>query len=104
MGRGEQRRVGDVIPVVLKRLGLEGKMQEAELLRDWDVIVGEAVSKRCRPVGVRGGLLFIEAESNVWMQEISFRRHEILKRIKARFPGVRIKGIRIGIEREREAE
>ena len=103
-GNGKEKRsgnVGDIIPGVLKGLGLDAKMEEARLLRQWPDIVGEAVSRRSRPREIRRGLLVIEAENNVWMQEISFHRKQIKKRIMERFPRLEIREIRLVIEREK---
>lgn len=104
-GTGKNKRsgsVGDIIPEVLRGLGLDAKMEEARLLRQWPDIVGEAVSRRSRPKEIRRGLLVIEVENNVWMQEIRFHQKEILSRIGKLFPKLRLKGMRVELERKKD--
>ncbi|UCF04514.1 MAG: DUF721 domain-containing protein [bacterium] len=104
-GRGKKqpsRRVGAILPGVLRNLGLEGKMEETRLLQQWPEIVGEAVSRRSRPREIRRGLLFIEVADNVWMQEIRFHQKEILARIKECFPKLALKGIRLELDKKRD--
>lgn len=96
--------VGDILPGVFKRLGLEEKVEEGKLLGVWPEIVGETVSKRSRLRGITRGILVVQVENNVWMQEIRFHQTEILKKIKERFPKLTIKGIRLELERERGQE
>jgi len=96
--------IGDILPGVFKRLGLEEKIEEGKLIGAWPAIVGETVSKRSRPRGIKRGILVVEAENNVWMQEIRFHQSEILDRIRERFPKLRVKGIRLELERERGEE
>ncbi len=97
-------RVGDVLPGVLDSLGITGRMEEARLLEEWTEIVGDAVSKRSRPEGLHQGVLVVEVENNVWMQEIQFHRQEIAERVRERFPGLKLKGIRLRLERKRGEE
>ncbi len=93
--------VSDILPGVLRGLGLEERMEAVKLRACWAEIVGEAVASRSRPQDLKDGTLLILVDNNVWMQEISFHRERIIARIKTRFPGLKIGGIRLMIERER---
>lgn len=104
MKRNSTRRVGDLLPAVLKGLGLEGKLEERKLREQWTRIVGEAIGQRSRPTTVRGVTLIIEVENNVWMNEIQFHRGEIIRKIHEGFPMLKIEDIRLKLERERERE
>ena len=94
-------RTGDILHRVLKNMGLEGRMDEVRLRAEWADVVGETVASRCRPGEVRGGILFILVENNVWMQEIRFHQETIMKRIRNRFPGLKVREVRMLIEREK---
>ncbi|HSG26841.1 MAG TPA: DUF721 domain-containing protein [Candidatus Krumholzibacterium sp.] len=94
-------RTADILRRVLRNMGLEGRMDWARLRTEWADVVGETVASRCRPGEVRGGILFILVENNVWMQEIAFHRETIIRRIRDRFPGLGVREIRMLIERER---
>jgi predicted nucleic acid-binding Zn ribbon protein len=94
-------RVGEILPRVLELMGLDGKFEETKLLRGWAEVVGPEVAKRSRPRMLRDGILFIEVENSVWMQELWFRQQQIIDRIGEEFPKVEVKGIRLEIEREK---
>lgn len=100
-GERTSKRVGDIMPEVLKNLGLADKIEEIRLRDEWHAVVGDVVASRSRPLEVRGRTLFVEVENNVWMQEIRFHQSRIIARIKKRFPHLGIDGIRLVIERER---
>ena len=102
--KGSTRKVGDLLPGVLKELKLEGKIEEMRLREEWPHVVGETIAGRSRPLSVRGATLIVEVENNVWMNEIQFHRNEIIRKIHAEFPTLEIEDIRLKLERERERE
>jgi predicted nucleic acid-binding Zn ribbon protein len=104
MAEKHGRRVGDILPDVLKRLRVAEKTEEVKLLHEWPEIVGEAVSRRSQPLAVRKGLLVIAVENSAWMQEIRFHQKELLERVRQRHPKLKVKGIRLVLERERDEE
>jgi predicted nucleic acid-binding Zn ribbon protein len=93
-------RVGEILPRVLQLLGLDNKFEEVKLMQGWAEVVGAVIAKKSRPRMLRDGILFIEVENSVWMQELWFRQKQIVDRIKKEYPKVEIKGIRLEIERE----
>jgi predicted nucleic acid-binding Zn ribbon protein len=93
--------VGEILREALRGLGVEERVESAKLGSCWAEIVGETVASKSRPLDLRDGTLFVEAENNVWMQEISFHRERIIARIRKRFPGLMVTGIRLMMERER---
>jgi predicted nucleic acid-binding Zn ribbon protein len=101
---GPSKKVGDILPRVMKDLGLEEKVEERRLRRDWAEIVGGAVARRSRPRCVRGKTLFIGVADNVWMQEIRFHQQEIVEKVRKEFPKLDVKSIRLELERERNTE
>jgi predicted nucleic acid-binding Zn ribbon protein len=94
----------DIIPAVLRSLGLEGRMDEARLVREWRSVVGEGLAARSTPVRILEGILIVDVKDNAWMQEMRFHQKRILGRIEERFPGLGIKGIRLRMERESDEE
>ena len=94
--------VSEILPSVFKSLGIEGRLKEGQLVREWPSIVGEELAKRSGLRDIKDGILFVEAENNTWMQEIKFLQKKIIGRIKSRFPGIEVKGIRLFIKREKE--
>lgn len=78
--------VSDLIPGVLKGLGLERKQSELEILKVWNHLMDPVVVQHAKPVGIAKGTLFVSVDSNVWLDEIvRYRRREILKRLHHSF-------------------
>jgi predicted nucleic acid-binding Zn ribbon protein len=96
--------VREILPAVFKSLGIDGRLEEGQLVREWPSIVGKDLAKRSGLRDVRNGILFIEAENNIWMQEIRFLQKRIIGRIKSRFPELTITGVRLFIKREKGEE
>jgi predicted nucleic acid-binding Zn ribbon protein len=96
--------VGEVIPAVMRMLGLEGRMDEGRLARDWPLVVGDLLASKSAPQRIKGGVLTIVVRDNSWMQEIRFHQKRIIEKIHDRFPDLGVTGIRLRMEREREGE
>jgi len=85
--RRRQRRVepiGAVLAEVIKNLGLAKKFSEQRAVADWAEIVGETIAEHSRAIRVDGGRLFVEVDSSVWSQELSFMKRRILSEINRR--------------------
>ena len=100
MEKKASARVGEILPRVLELMGLDDKFEEARLIQGWAEVVGPVIAQRSRPRVLRDGILFIEVESSVWMQELWFHQRQIIERLKKEFPKVEVKGIRLEIEKE----
>jgi predicted nucleic acid-binding Zn ribbon protein len=96
--------VGEVIPAVLRFLGIAGRMDEGRLVRDWPLIVGDLLASRSSPLDLRKGILTVEVRDNSWMQEIRFHQNRIIEKINDRFPDLGVTGIRFRMERVRDGE
>ena len=78
--------VGDLLPGVLKGMGLERKQSELEILKVWNHLMDPVVALHAKPVGIAKGTLFVAVDSNVWLDEIvRYRRREILQRLRHSF-------------------
>jgi len=93
-------RVGEILPRVLELLGLDSRFEEVKLMRGWAEVVGPVIAKKSRPRMLKDGILFIEVENSVWMQELWFHQKQIIDRIKKEYPKVEVTGVRLEIERE----
>jgi predicted nucleic acid-binding Zn ribbon protein len=52
-----------------------------QLKLDWEKVVGLTISQRCSPVGFAGGILYIWVINASWMNQLTFVRKELLKKI-----------------------
>jgi predicted nucleic acid-binding Zn ribbon protein len=63
--------IANVLPGVMKRLGLEEQHAIGEALQDWESIVGKAVARHTRPGSIRHGRMVVYVDSPVWLSELS---------------------------------
>jgi len=89
-------RVGDILPAVLKSLGLDQKLKEREILACWAEVVGEEIAARTQAVNIDRGVLFVRVDHSAWMQELHFMEKEIIAKLKDKKPGIVIRKIRFG--------
>lgn len=80
------KSAADLIPGVLKGIGLERKQADLEILRVWNNLIDPAITRHAKPVGLAKGTLFVSIDSSVWLDEIvRYRRREILQRLQHSF-------------------
>lgn len=73
--------VSAVLATVAKRLGLETKLLEFQLRRDWPAIVGQPIAAHTRPDQIRFKKLYLLVENSVWMQQLTFLKPTLLAKI-----------------------
>lgn len=86
--------MGDVIPAVMRRLGLEDQQWLFALTDEWPGMVGDVVAAHCRPGRVDRGVLTIFVDSSVWLNELSrYGQGQILTNLHKRFGDEKIRRI-----------
>jgi predicted nucleic acid-binding Zn ribbon protein len=80
------RKAGDLLPQVLKGMGLDRRRAEAEVVKVWNNLIDPTIVAHARPTGLHKGTLFVEVDSSPWLDEIvRYRRKEILDRLQHGF-------------------
>ncbi len=91
--------VSDVLPGVMRELGLEAKRWEQVIETEWSTLVGAQVARCARPGGVNRQTLSIYVNSSVWLHELSrFSQPRILAKLQERFGATRIKQVRLELD------
>ena len=75
-------RVGDLVPTVLRDLGLETSARVLRLAECWEEAVGPEIAQHCQPTALRGEQLEATVDSSVWCQQLQLRRPEILEALR----------------------
>ena len=96
---GELEAVGPLVAGLLRRLGLERRLAEWRAVEAWPGVVGPAIAAQARAVEVRDGVLFVDVESNVWMQELGLLRENITERLNAQLGAPLVRKIVLSIAR-----
>lgn len=101
----ERRRKGNLEPVAtllesaLRRIGLEKRFEEYQVVEAWDSVVGDGVAQHATATSIRDGVLFVDVDSSVWMQELQLLRGEIIERLNAHLGQAFVKQIVLSMER-----
>lgn len=90
-----QKMVGEVLPDLMKKLGLGERYSEQEMQEAWIEIVGEFLSNHSRPVGLSNGVLQVMVEVSVIHYDLDRKwRPIILEKMRERFGRNTIRDIR----------
>ena len=74
-----------LVPQVMKKLGLEQRLQESQAFYLWPLIVGSDIARHAQPVSLRNHLLVVAVDHPVWLQELSrYHKPLILQRVQER--------------------
>lgn len=89
------RRLGELISEVLRNSGAARRDDRRRLAEAWILSVGTEAAKRSRVVSLQNGLLTVTVESAALRQELqTFRRDEVLGRMREAFSGRRITSLK----------
>ena len=89
-------RVGDILPAILKSVGLDQKIRERKILSIWPTVVGEEIAARTEAVKIEKGVLYVHVDHPAWVQELHFMEREIRQKLRAKAPGIKLERIRFG--------
>ncbi len=93
--RRDARRIGDLIAELMKSPAMPRPGELADLAEAWARAAGPELARRSRPLGLRRGELTVGFESAAVRQEVeSFRKADLLARLRQEFPGRRIAALR----------
>jgi len=95
----EPRPLGELLPDVMRHLGLEAVQWSVRLEQDWAELAGPAVAGHARPGTVRNGVLTVFVDSSVWLSELSrFGRKPLLKRLRAAYGDDAVRDVRFQLD------
>ena len=89
------RRLGDFVKLFLRKNGLDRAVKIKSLAESWGLALGDPrLAPHTRPGTVRSGILKVEVDSPVLLQELNFRRREVVKKLAELAPEAGVKDIR----------
>src|SRR6267154_6540266 len=72
-----------LVPLVMKRLGLEQRLQQSQVFYLWPEIVGAENARHAQPVSLRNGQLIVAVDHPAWLQELSrYHKSFILQKVQ----------------------
>lgn len=92
--RSTDRPAGSVVGGVLKKLRLDQRQAETEIVKVWNNLIDATLTAHAQPAGIHKGTLFVNVDSSVWLDEIvRYRRKDILTRLQTAFGSELVKRI-----------
>ncbi len=76
-----ERSLGDIIKIVLKRHGLEDKLTEAKIFSLWEKIMGAPIAKYTSRLSLKHGNLIVYLSSSVLRNELTYAKTKIIRMI-----------------------
>jgi len=90
--------LSDIIPGIIKKMGLSQRVKEAEVVKEWPEMVGKAIAKHCQPVSLEKGVLTVYVDSSPWLNELQrFSKMMILEKLQSKLGKKAVKDIRFRI-------
>jgi predicted nucleic acid-binding Zn ribbon protein len=102
---GEKKRkpeaLVNVLGSFLKAAKLEERVEAAQVVPEWEELVGKQIAKVTQPISVtRDGTLFVAVKTNGWMTELSLMEPQLLRALNAKAGRTRVKKIRLQLMRD----
>jgi len=77
------RRLDSALDTVLDRLGVTQAVERHAVFREWEERLGPEIACAAHPHRVDGETLIVRVTSSAWLNELSLRQGEILRRLNA---------------------
>ncbi len=85
--------VGSLLKQILGQPGFGEQITRHQAWLIWDQLVGEQIAARARPLKLRKGVLEVQVDHPVWMQQLQMMKPQILEKINAKIPNAGITDI-----------
>lgn len=82
--------VGSLLKQILGQPGFGEQITRHQAWLIWDQLVGEQIAARARPLRLRKGVLEIQVDHPVWMQQLQMMKPQILEKIGSKIPNAGI--------------
>lgn len=94
---GTPKPIGNILAELLAKRGY-ARVQSAGLSADaWRQAAGEQLAALSRPGNLRGGKLEVLVKSSVLVQELGFRKQELLTRLNQLLPNENIRDLKFRV-------
>lgn len=75
--------VSSILEGLARRLGLESKLLESRLRRDWVSIVGEPIASNTWPDQIRYKKLYLLVHNSVWLHQLMFLKPTLIHKLNS---------------------
>jgi predicted nucleic acid-binding Zn ribbon protein len=86
--------VGKVLEKVMRSMGLNDRLTEAQIITAWKEIVGDWFALHTCPNRLRDGVLSVQVIQSAVHCELQLHKAEILRKLKTRFGARKIRDVK----------
>ena len=81
--RKDPKPIGDTLPAILNKLGVDADFTGGAVFSRWKSIVGNQIAHNARPKHITNGTLIVAVKNSAWLMELNtFHKKTILNKIK----------------------
>jgi hypothetical protein len=92
--------VSSLLESALKTLGVKGDFEEFKVDKKCRELLGAQFSKALTRVSLKGRTVQMEFNHSIWMNELNFRKAEILLKLQKELPEIGIKTLNLMLSRK----
>lgn len=79
--RQNTQSLGDIIQQYIRKSGIQPKLDEAEITKRWEDIVGQMISNHTRDIYLKNKKLYIRFDSAALKQEMSYAKTTLIENV-----------------------
>ena len=79
--KSNEQTLGEVIKDFLRDSGWQQKLDEVNIITQWDKVLGPSLAKYTDELFVSKGVLHIRLNSSTLRQELTYRKSELIKEL-----------------------
>jgi hypothetical protein len=102
-GEGGLVEVSELLEGALQTLGVKGDFEKFRVERKCREVLGGKFSKALTGVNLKGRTVEMAFNHSIWMNEVNFRKSEILQELQKEFPAIGIKNLALTLSRSSKA-
>jgi predicted nucleic acid-binding Zn ribbon protein len=91
------QRIADTLSGLMARRGYAQEHSSEERDAAWRTAAGEAFARYSRPANLRRGVLEVTVANSAVMQELTFRKKQLLKELLQALPHLKIRDLRFRV-------
>lgn len=88
------QKIGDVISQLMARRGYARVLSEGQCAEVWKEVVGSDSVRRTRTGRMRRGVLEIVVDHPVVLQELNFRKRQLIQELNQKMPELRVRDLK----------
>lgn len=98
-GTSEPVEISALLESALQTLGVKGDFEKYRVEKKCREMLGEKFSKALTGVFLKGRTVELAFNHSIWMNEMNFRKNEILQDLQKEFPEIGIKTLTLALSR-----